>query len=67
MTWAAIVKGLLEFFNSLFDFVRSQRSEDLGRLKAEKEGRESADAILDAFDRVDAGRLPKPKDGSPSD
>jgi len=69
MTWAALVKALLDLINNILGNVNNSKYEQLGRLReaqrnaeADNESRKKVDGIRDALDRVDAGRVPKPND-----
>lgn len=62
MTWAKIslyILGLLKWFT---DRITLKDAEELGQHRAEKKGDENVQDIVDTFDRVDAGRVPKPPD-----
>jgi hypothetical protein len=76
MTWAAIIKAVLDFLNGLFLSIRSQKDEELGRLREAQRNAEIDNATIDAVRRADPdsvsdgeafgsgrqdGNLPRPK------
>ena len=54
MTWAAIIKAVLDFLNGLFASIRSSRDEDLGRMREREANDKANDDLRAAIDRANA-------------
>jgi hypothetical protein len=57
MTWAALVKAVLDLLNSLFSNINNRKHETLGRLQEAQRNAEADNALVDALragvDRAD--------------
>lgn len=58
MTWAAVIKAVLDFLNGLFASIRSQKDEELGRLREAQRNAEIDNAVLDAVRGADPASVP---------
>jgi len=54
MTWAAIIKGLLDFFNSLFASIRASRDIELGERREREANDKAMDDLRAAIDLANA-------------
>lgn len=68
MSWLSAISAIGPALAALFKWLSDKllgdhlkTHEDLGKMKAEKEGMENAQDIIDALDRADANRLPTSK------
>jgi hypothetical protein len=55
MTWAAVVKAVLDLLNSLFNNVNNRKQEELGRLREAERQAEIENDLVDAIRGVDPG------------
>ena len=58
MTWAAVVKAVLDLLNSLFNNVNNRKQEELGRLREAERQAEIENDLVDRIKRVDPGVVP---------
>ena len=54
MTWAALVKAVLDFLNSLFASIHNRKQEELGRLREAQKNAEVEDALIDRINAAAA-------------
>jgi hypothetical protein len=57
MTWAQVVKAVLDLLNSLFNNVNNRKHEDLGRLREAQRQAEVENELVDTIRNVDPGRV----------
>ena len=57
ITWAAVVKAVLDLLNSLFNNVNNRKQEDLGRLREAERQAEIENDLVDTIRNVDPGRV----------
>ena len=58
MTWAALVKAVLDFLNSLFASIHNRKQEELGRLREAQKNAEVEDALIDRINAADPASVP---------
>ena len=58
MTWAAVVKAVLDLLNSLFNNVNNRKQEELGRLREAERQAEIENDLVDRIRNVDVDRVP---------
>ena len=57
MTWAAVVKAVLDLLNSLFNNVNNRKQEELGRLREAERQAEIENDLVDRIRNVDVDRV----------
>ena len=55
MTWAAVVKAVLDLLNSLFNNVNNRKQEELGRLREAERQAEIENDLVDRIKHTDPG------------